>query len=84
MGKRQERKLRMCTKCHFNNTDLHHRGVETRKRTPVTDNKASTNNIRTLIDSASLVTNISNEITEEEEKIGQTTRGICNRLESSS
>jgi hypothetical protein len=73
----------MRTKCRLDNTDLRRRGVETSKRTPVIDDKAGTNNVRTPIDGASLVANISNAIAEEE-RIGRTTRGICNRLESSS
>jgi hypothetical protein len=73
----------MRTEGRLDNTDLRRRGVETSKRRPVIDDKAGMNNVRTPIDGAGLVANISNAIAEEE-RIGRTTRGICNKLESSS
>jgi hypothetical protein len=74
----------MHTKHCFNNTDRRRCRDETSKHTPVIDDQPGANNVRTPIDGASLVANISNAIVEEEERIGQTTRGTCNRLESSS
>jgi hypothetical protein len=86
MGKEDQREHnRIRTERCLNNTDLRRRGVEASESAPVIDDQTGTNNVGTTIDSTSLVAKIiNNAIAEEGERTERTTRGTCNKLESSS
>ena len=75
------------TKCRFDNTDLRRGRIKTGECAPVIDNKPGADYIGSSINGTSLKreqgVDIKHVVVEEEEK-RRTTKGTCNRLDSSS